>query len=82
MIEKFKVWMLILYWSPELIRTMWLHIRGRYYIFRDSPDEFLKFLAWIDSDGTEADAEDEDMGDYYRRAGDERQRRHARRGAQ
>ena len=80
MIEQFKTWVLVLRWAPEMIRTMWLHILGRYYIFRDSPDEFLKFLAWADCDGTGEC--DNDMADYYRRANDERQRRHARRGAQ
>ena len=72
MIEQFKTWVLVLRWAPEMIRTMWLHILGRYYIFRDSPDEFLTFLAWFE---VEAGPWQEGMRLYFIRARDERERR-------
>lgn len=45
---------------------------GHYYIFRDTPDEFLKYLAWLEN--AQANWGD-DMERYFLRASDERQRR-------
>lgn len=72
MITFIKSWLVLLFWLPELIKTMAMSASGRYYLFRDSPDEFLTFLAWFE---VEAGPWQEGMRLYFIRARDERERR-------
>lgn len=47
MIKFFKEWVLSIYWLPNIVRCLWRDSRGRFFIFRDEPDEFLRFLLYI-----------------------------------
>lgn len=67
-----KSWLVLLFWLPELIKTIFLSVTGRYYLFRDSCDEFLSFLAWFE---VAAGPWQQGMDLYFTRAKDERERR-------
>ncbi|WEE79442.1 hypothetical protein LZ683_08815 [Comamonas testosteroni] len=68
----FKAWVLLVFWLPQLLITLHRNWFGHFNIFRDSPDDFLTFLAWLGS--TRVNRGD-DMERYFLRASDERQRR-------
>lgn len=44
MIKLFKASIIFLYWLPATTRCLWREARGGFFIFRDEPDEFLRFL--------------------------------------
>lgn len=72
MINAIKAALLMLFWLPELAGTLSRNWLGHYYIFRDSPDDFLKYLSWLEK----VDANwGDDMERYFLRSSDERQRR-------
>lgn len=72
MTDFLKAWVLMLFWTPELLRTLALDLTGRFYIFRDSADEFMNFLAWLQVNGPDWCR---DQTRYFARASDERERR-------
>lgn len=39
-----KEWLLFVYWLPRITRCLWRESRGGFFIFRDEPDELLRFL--------------------------------------
>ena len=44
--KSLKHLILNLYHLPALCRTCWKHQQGRWYIFRNESDEFLKYLMY------------------------------------
>ncbi len=44
MIKSIKASIIFLYWLPNTTRCLWREARGGFFIFRDEPDEFLRFL--------------------------------------
>ena len=69
MITYLKAMLLSLYWTPQMIKTLWAHIHGRRFVFRDSPIEFLHFLALLHGESIES--ADETVRDYLRLAMEE-----------
>lgn len=39
-----KIMVLRIYWFKQTVKTMWLVSCGRWYVFRDCPLEYMKFL--------------------------------------
>lgn len=72
MTNALKSALLMLFWLPALAGTLSRNWLGHYYIFRDSPDDFLKYLSWLETVDT---CWGDDMERYFLRASDERQRR-------
>ena len=72
--SQIKEIVLCLYWTPACIRTIWKHVNGGFFVFREECDEFLRFVIWaINPHGKE-----EWMQDYHAQCVDEiamRQRR-------
>ncbi|KZK32019.1 hypothetical protein A4F85_04710 [Delftia sp. GW456-R20] len=44
---KFKTRVLELFWLPAWVRACWRHCTGRFFIFRDASNEFLRWLWWV-----------------------------------
>lgn len=61
---------MVLYWLPAMIRTMWKFRRGRFFIFRNESNGFLKFL-WA----ANPNDEESEIHGYFLRAMDEIQAR-------
>ena len=55
--SKFKERVLLLFWLPAWIRACWLHATGRFFIFRDSSNEFLRFIRWVNGAKCSVDAD-------------------------
>lgn len=43
-INLIKASIIFLYWLPATTRCLWREARGGFFIFRDEPDELLRFL--------------------------------------
>ena len=70
-----KLILLVLYWLPATMRTIWKHTNGGFFIFRDECNEFLRYVLWGVDEDTEAS---ESLADYFQQCRDEiamRQRR-------
>ncbi len=73
-----KKWLLVIFWLPVLSRCIWRHVGGRFFVFRDESNEFLRFVWWMNSHSRGGAGEDVD--DFYAKAREEiaaRQRRGA-----
>lgn len=57
MIAYLKTIAQIVYWAPEIAKTMVAHHQGRWFVFRDSPVAFLNFLAAIHGESVESASE-------------------------
>ena len=55
--KKLKAWIVLMFWLPAWLRVCWLHATGRFFIFRDSSNEFLRFIWWVNGAKCSVDAE-------------------------
>lgn len=61
-------------WWWHVLHTMWLHVQGRWYVFRNAPDWFVADIADIPNND-----EDADVNAYINQARSERELRRAKR---
>lgn len=45
--SKFKQRALILFWMPAWIRVCWRNASGRFFIYSNECNEFLRYLWWL-----------------------------------
>lgn len=50
---------LFVFWLPAMPRMIWRLLLGRFFIFRNEGNEFLRYMLWLTSEDEE-DEEDED----------------------
>ena len=48
--NKFKQRALLLFWLPAWFRVCWRKESGRFFIFRDESNEFLRYLWFINTE--------------------------------
>ena len=66
LINRFIYWSAFVWWTW---RTMWPHVMGRLYVFRDAPDWFIKDVIMAAPSSREELAElDDDLAQYLREA--------------
>jgi hypothetical protein len=69
-------WTLLrVYWLPRYLRCTWWFVAGRLFVFRNEPNEFLRFVLYVERLGP---CEAQDVRRFFESANEEialRQRR-------